>query len=287
VLRLPDVAPRTLAFARRVIACPHGPSPDAHAVAPLALPAVSAARIAVVLHLFYPSLWPDFERALLALPEPCDVFVSCRPRAEGAVRRLVSARFPGAVVYASPNLGRDVWPFLRWLATPGIERYAYVLKLHSKKSMHIDDAVRTPMGSGDDWRNRTIAGLVGSRERVSQLLAALDARREVGIVAPSGFLYDQIAWRAATGRTLEMLRRRLAIEQPLGGGFPAGTMFWARVESLLPLARALSSDPSLVDFEREAGQVDGTLHHAYERLFPLVATKQGLRTVEAAELVGV
>jgi len=286
VLRLPDVAPRTLALAARIVQQAHMPSAAAHAGAAIAPPAVSAARIAVVLHLFYPSLWPDFERALLALPEPCDVFVSCRPRAEGAVRRMVCARFPGAVVYASPNLGRDVWPFLRWLKTPGVERYTYVLKLHSKKSTHIDDASRTPMGSGDEWRNRTLEGLVGSRERVTRLLAALDARRDVGIVAPSGFLYDQVAWRAATGRTLGMLRSRLGIDAPLSGGFPAGTMFWARVESLLPLARALRDDPALVDFEREAGQVDGTLHHAYERFFPLVAAKQGMRTVDASELVG-
>jgi lipopolysaccharide biosynthesis protein len=41
----------------------------------------------------------------------------------------------------------------------------------------------------------------------------------------------------------------------------------------------------MLDFEREAGQVDGTLHHAYERLVALVAGSLGFRVTDSAALL--
>ena len=239
-------------------------------------------RIAVVLHLYYPELWDEFAAAIDQIGEPCDVYVSCPLRACDAVTRLVRARFTDAVVAGVHNVGRDVLPFLRWLATPGIERYAYVLKLHSKKSMHIVDPHQTPVGGGEAWRRRALAGLLPDARRIDVLLKALDARQDVGIVAPTGLLYDQITWRCATGDLMATLCRRIGIDGTVSGEFPAGTMFWARLKALAPL---MQLPAEALEFDREAAQTDGTLHHAYERLFSLVATACGYATVESAQLV--
>jgi hypothetical protein len=246
------------------------------------LPVGSAARIAVVVHLYYPDLWNELAAAIATLPEPCDVFVSCSLRARDAVARIVRARFPGAVVFGIRNLGRDVLPFLHWLATSGVGRYEYVLKLHSKKSVHVVDPTLSPFGGGEGWRHQALGGLIGENSRAGALVRALDARPDVGIVAPAGLLYDQISWRCAAGDVVETLCARLALTGKVGGRFPAGTMFWARTAALAPLA---GTSEDLLDFEREAGQVDGTLHHAYERLFPLVAAARGYRTIDSAQLL--
>ncbi|MDQ8035395.1 MAG: rhamnan synthesis F family protein, partial [Bordetella sp.] len=57
----------------------------------------------------------------------------------------------------------------------------------------------------------------------------------------------------------------------------------ARLEALRPL---LDLHPYASEFEAEAGQVDGTLAHAIERLFSLGASASGYRVVSAAGAVG-
>lgn len=246
------------------------------------LPSTRAARIAVVVHLYYPEMWDEVATAIAALPEPCDVFVSCPLRARDPVAQIVRKRFKSAIVFGVRNLGRDVLPFLYWLGTPGIDRYEYVLKLHSKKSVHVVDAEHGTFKGGAGWRQRAFEGLIGGDGHARSMLRALDARPDVGIVAPAGLLYDQAEWGRATKDVLATLCARLSLSGDAGGKFPAGTMFWARLSALSPLEAA---SESILDFEREAGQIQGTLHHAYERLFPLVAAARGFSTVDSTQLV--
>lgn len=265
------------------LAAPHRPSPAVGGVAgPIAAPALRA-RVAVVVHLYYPDLWAELADAIAKLPEAFDLYVSCPFRLLPAVRRQVVARFPGATVFGVQNLGRDVLPFLLWLRAVGADAYTYVLKLHGKKSVHIIDAEQMPFGGGDAWRRDALGGLVGTGDHARRLLAALDAAPATGLVAPAGQLYDQVTWRCATTDLVRTLLARLGIDREVQGGFPAGTMFWARMSAL---ARLAALPDALIDFEREAGQVDGTLHHAWERALALVAEHDGYAVTDSARLAG-
>jgi hypothetical protein len=280
----PDVPGQVAALSNltALLAKPPAQSGSSALVGRIELPARSRARLAVVVHLYYPELWDEFADAIAALPEPCDLFVSCPTRACDAVARMVHARYRDAVVFGIQNLGRDVLPFLLWLRTPGIERYKYVLKFHSKKSEHLTDFAAPASESGDAWRHRALDSLIGEPRSVTALLRTLDAQADVGIVAPAGLLYDQVTLVYANADLLASLCETFAAPGPMTGRFPVGTMFWARVTALAPLARAPAQ---ALNFEREAGQVDGTLHHSYERLFPWIAASQGFRTVDTAELL--
>jgi lipopolysaccharide biosynthesis protein len=95
---------------------------------------------------------------------------------------------------------------------------------------------------------------------------------------PGSLLAEDAAWgknRAAT----------LALAERLGIGpsgfrldYFAGTMFWARRETLEPLKR-LNLAPT--DFPEERGQRDGELHHALERLFGALPALSGQRLENA------
>jgi len=264
------------------LASEHRSSPTVGAVAGSIAIAARSARIAVVVHLYYPDLWPDLADTIANLPEPFDLYVSCPFRLLPAIRQQVAARFPNAAVFGVQNLGRDVLPFLLWLRAVGANAYVYVLKLHGKKSVHFMDADKMPFGGGDAWRRDAFSGLVGDRQHAQRMLAALDAAPAVGLVAPAGQLHDQVTWRCATTDLVVTLLARLGLDCEVRGSFPAGTMFWARMSAL---ARFSALPDDLVDFEREAGQVDGTLHHAYERAFALVAASEGFSIADSGTLI--
>lgn len=266
----------------QTLARAHRPSAAIGRVAGIGPRIAPRARIAVVVHLYYPDLWGEMAGAIEMLPEAFDLFVSCPHRVLSATQRMVRRRFPQAEVFGVQNLGRDVLPFLLWLRAAGPQAYTYILKLHAKKSVHIVDPTMAPFGGGDAWRRSALAGLVGAAGHARLLLSALDAAPDVGLVAAPGQLYDQVKWKCATTDLVVTALKRLGIDRAVGGVFPAGTMFWARAAALAPLA---SLADEMLDFEREAGQVDGTLHHAYERLVALVAGSLGFRVTDSAALL--
>lgn len=238
-------------------------------------------RLALILHLYYPELWSELLQVIRAVPVAADVYVSTPMVIAPAVRARVQRDCPGAIVFGVRNLGRDVLPFLHVLRSVGVDAYDFVLKLHGKRSVHMTDSDGSAvLGGGDAWRRNAIAELAGSRERIDAILRHLQARPEVGMLAPAQQLFSQEKWRCGTETLVKHLCVSLGVE-PLATHFPAGTMFWLRPRAIAPL---LSCDQSLLDFERECGQVDCTLHHAIERFVAHAAVDGGYRIIDTSEL---
>lgn len=225
------------------------------------------AKLAVVLHLYYPELWPEVWAALRRLPEPCDLYITVPDLASTGLLASIAADVPGARFVPSPNRGRDVLPWLRLLDTGALDRYEWVCKLHTKRSPHMAD--------GEAWRQKLFSGLLGSPGQAQQLLDHLRARPRSGVAAPADSVVasDDPRWAGSSLPALRRVRQQLGL--PAEGrrdAFPAGTMFWFRPEALAglkPLARSQGG------FEPEMRQTDGTTAHAVERLVVTVAQRHG------------
>jgi rhamnosyltransferase len=220
-------------------------------------------RAAIVVHVFYPEIWEEILAVRAALPPRSPIIVTAPPAQAAFVAKL-TAGDPLVEIVETPNRGRDIAPFLHVLQTGRLDRFDAVLKIHTKKSPHLRQ--------GDLRRRMFFTALAGSRGIVASVLNQF-ADSSVGIVGPGVYFRTAPVYWMGNRLRVEALAKRL--EMPAALGFFEGSMFWVR-PTALQLLRSLALEA--VDFEAEAAQLDGTLHHAVERLFPIAAAAAGYGT---------
>lgn len=227
-------------------------------------------RVAVVLHAHYPDVAVALLRRIDELGVPFDVFATTsRDDVTDALTASLPSNVRSFTVFSCDNIGRDVLPLVRTLATADLSTYAAVLKVHTKKTVG--------QTYGEKWRDEIVDALLPEPAHRADFLARLDDPRW-GILAPSQFLLTNPRFWGANRRRVNALRTRFAYRGAAGGlSFVAGTMFWFRTTAFTGLDRILDGEA----FENERGQLDGTLAHALERIFADLSVANGL-TVESS-----
>ncbi|QDE38502.1 hypothetical protein FIV34_04430 [Luteibacter pinisoli] len=227
-----------------------------------------------VIHAWHPELIEDIVNALRATLIPWRLVVTTAPERADAVSSELARLGVSADVMIFANQGRDILPFLKVLARLSLDGTQLILKLHTKKTEHRAD--------GDDWR-RVLLDTLLADGRAGRLLAAFATDPTLGAIAPDGHAVARSDFMGANGPAVAALADRMGTDASHEPRFIAGSMFWARVDALRPL---LEMDLCDWEFEPEAGQVDGTLAHAVERMVAMAVTHRGLRTREAHEVLG-
>ena len=217
------------------------------------------ADTAVCLHIFYPEMIEEFAEVIKSARrrKPMDLILTIPDTWSVEDAKTAATRLKPIRLLPCANRGRDVLPFLSALTEALAMGYTYGCKIHSKKSPQQLD--------GDAWRHRLVDGLLGK-----DALAAVKA----------GFLVDDgpaLAGPATEFATMsnqymmqDNMRQSRELMSALGHGeasldeFIAGTMFWFRLAALEPMARLGYTQ---AHFGPELGQLDGTLAHAFERVF--------------------
>lgn len=234
------------------------------------------ARPCAVIHVWYPELLEELVGTLRETGIAFRVVLTVPSEKEAAVRAEVARLSLDAELEVAPNRGRDILPFLRVGRRLLDEGEEIVLKLHTKRSAHRND--------GADWRAELV-GRLAAPTRAKTILEGLSSNLDIGVVAPEGHVQPlAFYWGANTGN-VEFLCSLMGIPDPdvENDTFVAGSMFWCRLSALIPLLDAPLSE---ADFAPEAGQVDGTMAHAVERVVTLAAAHEAFRTVTAASLAG-
>ncbi|MBQ3010928.1 MAG: hypothetical protein IJD81_07020 [Oscillospiraceae bacterium] len=231
----------------------------------------STPRIAIQVHAFYPDLIADICNDLENLPFKYDLYVTTTETYKATyIEEYLTGRCNADHFYVKvvKNVGRDVIPFLQQLK-PVLSNYDYFCHLHTKRSLHHD--------GGKLWRLYLYENLLGNTEHVKKIIHEFEQNPEIGVIFPQipKPLNLQMNWgdnkehaqtlMAAMGYDPETIPEDII--------FPAGTMFWARTAAVKPLFD-IAYD-SEVPVPEESGQVDGTIMHAIERLWLLVAERNG------------
>ncbi|PZS28209.1 MAG: glycosyl transferase family 2 [Pseudonocardiales bacterium] len=232
-------------------------------------------RVGVLVHAFYPELVSELITQLAALPVEFDVIVT---NATGAALRVDTSALPLArnvIVLDVENHGRDILPMLYVVNAGLLDAYEIVLKLHTKRSEWRAEH-ESLSGSGTEWRTTLFENLLGTRDNVETILSAFAEDPDLGVVTAPGSLLGVDYWGGDFELTQELLRR---IELPVDRDhllFPAGSFYWIRGFVLQGLRSLMMSE---LDFDPEAGQIDGTTAHAVERSIGLLSSEAGLGMV--------
>jgi lipopolysaccharide biosynthesis protein len=223
--------------------------------------------VAVILHLYYPDLWPEMKSYISNLGGKADLFISLAKNFPIQLLKEIERDHPEVCFFAYENRGRDILPFLKVFKEIKDFGYLYICKIHSKKSPH--------MRYGSLWRNTLLFSLLGSPERILLVKDIFERDEGVGIIMPKN---ANLCYKDFIGFNENMViskLKELGLNFDHEFNFPSGSMFWFRPAALFPLLDLNLAD---IDFEDEKGQLDGTLAHAVERLFCVVLKKSGYKT---------
>lgn len=231
--------------------------------------------IAVHAHVYYAILAPEMREYLENIPAKFDLYVTTDTENKAVEIRssltgIVNVRMLDVRVV--PNRGRDIGPLLVALGDE-LSRYGVVLHIHTKRSPHNPDL--------RGWRRYLMQALLGDLRLIAAILGCFAKDEQLGILYPQIY-YPVIPFMRLGGNAdgiISLLKRAgrdaADIEQIDMSAFPAGFMFWFRGSALKPFLRL---GLQLADFEAEAGQDDGTLAHAIERIFPYMTAVDGFHS---------
>ncbi|MEZ2419341.1 glycoside hydrolase family 99-like domain-containing protein [Luteibacter sp. RCC_6_2] len=238
-------------------------------------PMSTQTRPCAVIHVCHPHVLKEIVSALRATGLSFRTILTVPSGHGEAVEKEVTRLGLDAELVVSTDRGRDVLPFLRIAGRLLDEGENIVLKLHTKRPTQRQDGTERYSGLLD----RLL-----TPERAITIVRAFTADPSLGVVAPEGHVQPLSFCSAANARNVEYLCALAGIAQPRTetDAFVSGGMFWCRLTALAPLIDAPLTE---AEFTKEAGQVDGTMAHAVERVVALAASHGRFRLVSAAQLV--
>lgn len=224
-------------------------------------------RVGLHIHAYYPALVPEILERLNRNRVRPDLLVSVTSESARQEVLAHTAVYEGGAVdiRVVPNRGRDIGPFLTEFGDAWLNQYDLVGHLHTKKTVSLKDA-----STGKDWYRFLLENLLGGQEAAMAdiILGKMADADDVSMVFPDDPYI--VGW----GNNFSFAEPLLA-DLGIDGAhrafyFPVGTMFWARPSAFKAL---LDLKLGWADYPAEPLPYDGSLLHALERIFGLLAVQ--------------
>lgn len=229
-------------------------------------------NIIVIVHVFYVDLAFDIFERLNTYESISKIYITTIEENIDDLK-IILKKYPFVYeIYVFENKGRDVAPLIQLLKLIELKDDDIVLKVHTKKSLHLS------IDESNEWR-RSLYDILMPKGKFDLIINKFKKNIEIGMIGPSAQLMkvsESFYAKETINEWNNLINKLPQVEIKKDLEFFAGTMFWAKgiVFNQLSLLRL-----QLNDFESEKGQTDGTIAHAIERIFPLLAQLKGLETV--------
>ena len=230
------------------------------------------ALILVQAHVYYTELLSEVINKTNNIPVPFDLYITTDTKEkkyyiEDYLKRNTRAKKYEILI--TQNKGRDVIPFLK--QTKDIwDNYKYFCHIHTKKHGYND--------LGNYWQNYLYNNLLGNKNIISQILTDFENNNKLGIILPEHFyaqlkfvIYFHHANRKHLYDLFETIIPFMKLKIGYITDFPVGNMFWARTSAVYQIF----NEKVIEKCPEERGQIDGTVLHAIERIWPYLAKLNG------------
>lgn len=227
--------------------------------------------ILVVVHIYYPNLWPELQDYLKNITVPYNLYVTTIKENE-KLKEQVFHFNPDAHFEIVENRGYDVGPFIHVLNQINLDEYSYLIKLHTKRDIPPSSVLFRGLVA-DKWR-RYCCSFLASKEKFNQCLEAFNKDSTLGMQADYHVIVSRDYYDTIAAKKVKQWFK--TNNYPIVRySFVAGTMFFARVHLFKEIQ---DLHISLADFDIVMGNKHETqLAHIFERLFGYFIYKNGYK----------
>lgn len=230
-------------------------------------------HILVHLHLYYINQLDEILARLQNLQElKFDLYVTMIEKSPAAEQKIKQFK-PDAHILQLENKGYDIGPFMEVLHSLDLDKYNYLLKIHTKGTTAQNyTRINGKRFSNKLWSRLLYEALLADRQRVFSNLQLLETDN-IGMLSSTYLITDdKKLYRQFLPQINEILQAE-SLPKVDTFSFVAGTMFWAKVSLFKPLQKY-----RLADFPVTDGKIkEGTPAHCFERLFGAVVQAQGYK----------
>ena len=221
-------------------------------------------KIAIQAHIFYEDLISEIINKINNIPFKFHLYISTisfemKEKIINIINNL-KLKFSYIEINIFKNKGRDVFPFLNQLKSK-IKNYKYICHVHTKKSSANPNI-------GFLWRNYLFNNLLGDENIISEILESLENSKTLGMIFPETYylVYNETEkLNSKTKKYINFVLKKIFPGLSIGKlkDFPAGNMFWSRVEAIFQL---FTYDFNKY-FPNENEQTNDTIMHGIERFW--------------------
>lgn len=234
-------------------------------------------KIALVMHLYFSDLVEDSYSHACNIPRETDVYITTdsiekKEKILSVFSKLDCHKLEVRVVR---NRGRDVGSLLVGVKDV-IMQYDYVCFVHDKKTGQI-----SPGSLGESFGYKCFANTLYNKIFIYNVLQTFEDNERLGILSPPepnhGPFYRTLGDEWSNNyETARKLADKLGLHVPMAKDkeplAPFGTFFWFRPKAMKLL---YDKDWQFEDFPEEPNNIDGTILHAIERLYPISVQAAG------------
>lgn len=233
-------------------------------------------KVALVMHLYYEECINEAVHYAEAIPDTADLYIHTP---QSRLIDIISNKFSKfknrLKIVLVENRGRDVSSLL--VGSKNVYRkYKYICFYHDKKSMQIK-----PLSVGRSFSYLISECVLHNKDYVERLIETFEKNKYLGLltaIPPHHSIYNDTIggeWSNNFNNTKKLyneLNLRVPISEDKPPIAPFGTVFWFRSAAFRPL---FEQNLTFEDFPAEPNNIDGTILHAYERIYSFVAQNEG------------
>ncbi|MEK5240002.1 rhamnan synthesis F family protein [Paenibacillus sp. FSL L8-0470] len=234
-------------------------------------------KVALIMHIYFEDLIDYCFNYAQSIPSYADVYITTNTEKKRKLIQEVFSKLECAKleVIVIENRGRDVSSLLV-ASKDFLLNYDYVCFAHDKKTTQVE-----PHSVGESFSYKCFENILHNRAFVENIIDTFEENPRLGLLTPPppnhAHFYSTIGseWGGNFQNTVD-LAKKLKLKVSLNPNdeptAPLGTMFWFRPAALKTL---IKYDWKYEDFPKEPNQNDGSILHAVERIYPIVAQHEG------------